>query len=83
MVSTVIFSWAVVVAGLWIWSLATLDPLGGTPVRSWFQHHLNSLGVMCRLTALGIPRDRARRLAARWEAVAHPGLYGLQKLRRL
>ena len=41
------------------------------------QHHLNSLHVMARLIALGIPRPWARTIARRWEARVHPWLYRL------
>ena len=44
-------------------------------MRAILQHHFNSLHVMTRLTRLGLSRPRARALARRWEALAHPWLY--------
>ena len=44
-------------------------------MRAIFQHHLNSLHIMERLTRMGVPRPRALAWARRWEALAHPWLY--------
>jgi hypothetical protein len=49
---------------------------GGLPMRQRLQHHLNALHVMALLIACGCPRLLARRLADRWEQLAHPWLYG-------
>lgn len=48
-------------------------------MRAWLQHHLNALHIMARLVALGIPRSRARRIASRWEFLAHPWLYPVSR----
>lgn len=46
-------------------------------MQSFLQHHLNSLHIMARLTRLGVSRPRALGFARRWEALAHPWLYGV------
>lgn len=50
---------------------------GGLPMRQRLQHSLNALHVMAGLIACGCPHLLARRLAHRWEQLAHPWLYRL------
>lgn len=43
--------------------------------RFILQHHLNGLHVMALLVRLGVPRQRARALAGRWERLSRRWLY--------
>jgi hypothetical protein len=46
------------------------------PLRWIIQHHLNSLHVYSLICRLRFSRDTARKLAAVYERVVHPLLYG-------
>jgi hypothetical protein len=44
-------------------------------VRTFLQHHLNSLTIYARLRTVRIPRCVAEHLARLWEMAVHPLLY--------
>lgn len=45
-------------------------------IRSCLQHRCNAAHVLCRLRGVGLPPIMARRLAAAWEWMTRPMLYG-------
>ncbi len=44
-------------------------------LRSWVQHHFNSLHLYCRLIDAGIAMETAKRFCRRYEHFAHRVIY--------